>query len=288
MSLGKLKQWVKEGAARTVWAYGPDKLVRRLRECGVVPGSTLIVHSSWLPLNGFQGKPADVVRALKEAVGPEGLLVMTSMPYHNMSSAQWLAKGKPMNAARSPSMMGLISEVFRRSENVRRSLSATHPLLAWGRDAEAFIAGHEKAQAPFGAESPFARLLERNALILGFDAPFASFTYTHFVEDQLAATLPCSLYEPGLHTGAVIDYQGGRIDCAVKVISAEANRLRRESRLVAHLEQAGVLHRARIGNTRLTWIRAADHSRESARFVEGGAHFFDAPDGKVTGHASHS
>ena len=73
MSVKALKQWVRQTAAKTVWAYGPDKLVRHLKACGVVPGCTLIVHSSWLPFNGFQGKPADVVRALKEAVGPEGL-----------------------------------------------------------------------------------------------------------------------------------------------------------------------------------------------------------------------
>ena len=277
MSVKALKQWVRQTAAKTVWAYGPDKLVRQLKACGVVPGCTLIVHSSWLPFNGFQGKPADVVRALKEAVGPEGLLVMTSMPYHNMSSAQWLAKGKPMNVRRSPSMMGLISEVFRRSEHVCRSLSVTHPLLAWGRDAEAFIEGHENAEKPFGAASPFARLLERDALILGFDAPFASFTYTHFVEDQLAATLPCALYEPDNRSGVVIDRNDRQIDCSVKVISAQANSLRRESRLVEHLKNTGVLHVGKIGNTRLTWIRAADHSRESARFVATGGHFFDAP-----------
>ncbi len=279
MSLATLKGWVKRAAVRTVWAYGPDKLVARLRDCGVTPGSTLVVHSSWLAHNGFQGKPADVVKALKAAVGPDGLLVMTSMPYHNMSSAQWLAKGKPMNVARSPSMMGLISEVFRRGENVRRSLSPTHPLLAWGRDADAFVEGHERAREPFGGASPFARLLERNALIVGFDAPFSSFTYTHFVEDQLAATLPCALYEPELRDGVVIDRDGTRIECPVKVIAAEANSLRREARLVAHLKAAGVLHGGRIGNTQLTWIRAADHSRESARFVAAGGHFFDAPAG---------
>jgi hypothetical protein len=141
----------------------------------------------------FQGKPADVVRALKAAVGEGGLLVMPSMPYHNMSSAQWLAKGKPMNVLRSPSMMGLVSEVFRRSEGVQRSLSLTHPLLAWGRDAAAFVEGHERAERSFGDASPFARLLARDALILGFDAPFSTFTYTHFVEDQLADTLPFPL-----------------------------------------------------------------------------------------------
>ncbi|MDD3352549.1 AAC(3) family N-acetyltransferase [Zoogloea sp.] len=275
--LTSLKQWVKSTAARTLWAYGADELIARLRQCGVVPGTTLVVHSSWLPHNGFQGKPADLVKALKLAVGDKGLLVMPSMPYHNMSSAQWLAKGKPMNVARSPSMMGLVSEVFRRSQGVRRSLSPTHPLLAWGQDAAEFIAGHEQADRPFGARSPFARMLERDALILGFDAPFASFTYTHFVEDQLEASLPCPLYEPVPVEGQVLDADGHLLRCPVRVLSAEANRLRREVRLVEHLKQAGVLREGKLGNTRLTWISATDHSHQSARFVAGGGHFFDAP-----------
>lgn len=277
MKLSTLKDWAKAQAARTIWAYGPDELVTRLRKIGVTPGSTLMFHSSWRPHNGFQGKPADVVRALKAAVGEGGLLVMPSMPYHNMSSAQWLAKGKPMNVLRSPSMMGLVSEVFRRSENVRRSLSPTHPLLAWGADADAFIDGHEHTDRPFGAASPFARLLERNALLLGFDAPFDTFTYTHFVEDQLEATLPCALYEPALVDGVVIDREGRSRVCPVRVLSPEANRLRREARLIEHLTRSGVLHGGRIGNTRLRWIRAQDHSRESRRLVEAGGHFFDVP-----------
>lgn len=277
MNLAKLKQRAKDIAARTVWAYGPDELIARLRQIGVTPGSTLMVHSSWLAHNGFKGKPADLVRALKRAVAEEGLLVMTSMPYHNMSSSQWLARGKPMNVLRSPSMMGLVSEVFRRSEGVRRSLSPTHPLLAWGAGAEAFIDGHELTDRPFGEASPFGRLLERDALILGFDAPFESFTYTHFVEDQLEATLPCALYEPALVDGVVIDGAGRSLICPVRVLSPEVNRLRREARLIEHLTRVGVLHGARIGNTRLRWIRARDHSCESKRLVDGGGHFFDTP-----------
>lgn len=276
MNIGALKKWVKQTAAKTVLAYGPAELVARLRKIGVTSGSTLVVHSSWLADNGFRGKPADLIRAFKEAVGPDGLLVMMSMPYHNMSSAQWLAKGKPMNVARSPSMMGIVSEVFRRSEGVVRSLSVTHPILAWGRDAEAFVQGHEEAERPFGETLPFARLLAKNAMILGFDVSFSTFTFTHFVEDQLAATLPYPLYEPACHSGVVIGRNGERIECSVRVLSAQANRLRRESRLVEHLTKVGVLHRGRIGNTQITWIRAGDHSRESARFVAGGSHFFDA------------
>ena len=68
---------------------------------------------------------------------------------------------------------------------------------------------------------------------------------------------------------------------AVRVLAAEANRLRREDRLVEHLQKSGVLHADRLGRTAPTWIRAAEHSRESARFVASGKHFFDTPQAAV-------
>ena len=34
------------------------------------------MHSSWNAYNGFRGKPADLVRAFKAAVGESGLLVV--------------------------------------------------------------------------------------------------------------------------------------------------------------------------------------------------------------------
>lgn len=273
----KLKTHLKTWLSRTVWAYSADDFQRQLQAIGVKPGSTLMVHSSWQLHSGFQGKPADLVNALKRAVGEQGLLVMTSMPYHNMSSAEWLAKGKAMNVRRSPSMMGLVSEVFRRSSGVLRSLSATHPLLAWGKDAQAFLAGHAQTDKPFGAASPFARLVERDGLLLGYDAPFSTFTFTHFVEDQLADTLAVSLYSPEPLRGLVIDADGVEHEQRLYVLSAEANRLRREERLVSHLQAEGTLHDCRIGNSRLIWIRAADLLAGARQLAHNGPHFFDRP-----------
>lgn len=273
----RLKHLTKDLLTKTIWAYGPDELVRQIRKCGIEPGATLVVHSSWHQHNGFRDKPADLIKALKTAVGNNGLLVMTSMPYHNMSSAEWLAKGKPMNVRRSPSMMGLVSEVFRRSEGVHRSLSATHPLLAWGKDAQDFISGHQHTDRPFGHQSPFAELLERNALILGFDAPFSTFTFTHFVEDHLADSLPTPLYEPELLAGKVVDYDGNESTQWLRVISPLANKQRREERLIAQLESSQVLHRGRIGNTALVWIRTQALLTGAQKLASEGAHFFDRP-----------
>lgn len=274
----KLKTHLKTWLSRTLWAYSADDFQRKLRAIGIQPGATLMLHSSWQLHSGFQGKPADLVNAFKHAVGENGLLVMTSMPYHNMSSAEWLSKGKAMNVRRSPSMMGLVSEVFRRSPGVERSLSATHPLLAWGKNAQTFLAGHAQTDKPFGAASPFARLVERDAILLGCDAPFSTFTFTHFVEDQLADTLAVPLYETEPRRGLVIDADGVEHEQRLYVLSAEANRLRREERLVAHLQAGGTLHEGRIGNTRLTWVRTVDLLAGARQLAHNGPHFFDRPE----------
>jgi len=275
--INTLKARLKTLLAKTIWSYDAGAFLKYLRKIGVQPGATLMVHSSWQHYNGFKGKPSELVDALKRAVGEQGLLVMTSMPYHNMSSAEWLAKGKPMNVRRSPSMMGLVSEVFRRSKGVDRSISATHPLLAWGRDAAAFIADHDKTAKPFGPDSPFGKLIERDAVILGYDAPFSTFTFTHFVEDHLANTLPVPLYEPEPILGKVIDHAGNESEQWVSVLSVAANRLRREHRLVARLEQEGSLQRGKIGNTALVWIRASALLAGATKLAQDGTHFFDQP-----------
>jgi len=272
-----LKSWL----VRHFMSYDGAGLTKALRAAGIKPGDTLMVHSSWLAMNGFRGKPADMVTALKQLVGPDGLLVMTSMPYHNMSSEQWLARGKPLDLKRSPSMMGMLSEVFRRSEGVLRSASPTHPLLAWGRDARTFIQGHELTEYAFGPASPFAKLLYQNAWLLCIDAPFSTITFTHFVEDRLAHTLAVPLYAPEPRSGTVVALDGTRHDRAVRVLSSQANALRREGRLVARLERDDVLKHLRVGNTKLLLIRAADLACGAEGLAATGEHFFDRPASEV-------
>lgn len=272
-----IRQKIKSAVVSRFLTYDSEGLGRFLRRLGVRQGDTLMLHSSWQPLNGFSGSPAQFCGALRDCLGPEGLLVMPSLTYHNMSSAEFLATGKPMDVRRSPSAMGLLTEVFRRNREVVRSLSPTHPLLAWGAGAADFVADHEATDRSFGPASPFARLLDRNALLLCLDCGFSSITFTHFVEDRLAATLPFPLYEPEPMAGYSIDREGNRIDSRVRVLSQQANQLRREPRLIAHLTQTGVLKQARLGNSSFTWIRAADLVAGAQALAEHGAHFFDRP-----------
>lgn len=281
-----IKRALKPIVVNVLFRYRRADLVAALRRLGIQAGDSIMVHASWLPYNGFQGGPADFVAGLQEAVGPDGLLTMPSMTYHNESSAEFLARGRPMDVRRSPSRMGLLTEVFRRSPGVRRSLSPTHPVLAWGRDAACFLEGHDAALVPFGPDSPFGRLLARNGKVLLIDAPFATVTFTHFLEDRIADRLPVPLYEPDVLTGTVIDDDGAARQVPVRAIASAANRARREDRLLHALEADGIVRRSRIGNTALQRLDCSAMTACVDRMAAAGKVFFDAPAGPTaTAHS---
>lgn len=271
-----IKTRLKAEIVRLFLSYDSATLARVLHKLGLEAGDCLMVHASWLPNNGFRGKPLDFINALKDTIGPHGLLAMVSLTYQNESSKRFLERGEPMNVRRSPSQMGLLTEVFRRGRDTLRSLSPTHPILAAGERAEAFLQGHEHCLVPFGAHSPFDRLREWGGKLLAVDAPFSTITYTHYLEDRISGALPFSLYEPDAMQGAVIDYAGQKAEVPVRVLSDHANRLRREERLVAELDRAGLIRRTRLGNTRLMLIDARAMAHHVDAWIAGGGSFFDA------------
>jgi aminoglycoside 3-N-acetyltransferase len=268
---------VKELIARTFFSFGPDDVVEKLRELGIRVGDTVMVHSSWRPNNGFRGRPTDMVSALQQSVGPRGLLVMPSLTYQNKSSREFLANGTPMDVRRSPSKMGLLTEVFRRTAGVERSLSPTHPLLAWGADAKTFLADHDRSLIPFAEDSPFGRLLSRQAKILTIDAAFSTITFTHFAECRIAGSLPFPLLDPDPLLGRIVDYAGRRREVPVRVITELANALRRDQRLEDRLRRQGSLRTARLGRIRLLCVDCTAITNCAEAMAAEGSFFFDTP-----------
>jgi aminoglycoside 3-N-acetyltransferase len=271
------KRKIKDLIIRGFLSYDRGKFASGLRSGGVQSGDVVMVHSSWMPGNGFLGKPLDMINGLKDVIGPDGLLSMVSMTYQNESSKQFLSRGVPMNVRRSASKMGLLTEVFRRGGNVKRSLSPTHPILAWGDRAEEFLAGHERTVYSFGKDSPFGKLLAAHGKILCIDAPFSTITFTHFLEDRIRDTLVFPLYDDQPVNGLVIDHDGNELTVPTYVLSEQANRLRREERLLAVLDREGIIKRWKIGNTRMLLIDCQEMTACVDAMVKEGASFFDRP-----------
>jgi aminoglycoside 3-N-acetyltransferase len=185
--------------------------------------------------------------------------VMPSMTYTD-SSKDFLLRGEAMKLRHSPSRMGLLSEVFRRGKDMQRSLSPTHPLLAWGPSSEVFVADHDKTDRPFGPDSPFQRLLDLDGKVLCIDAASETITFTHFLEDRIRDRLPFDLYEAEHYPGKVVDAADVVRFIPTLVLSDESRR-RRNERV---LWKEGVLRHKRVGNSTLSVVGC----RELARFVD--------------------
>lgn len=272
--LGTLRYRLTAALANRFSTFDATAFRKALHDVGIVRGDSVIVHCSLKPTSGFQGKPSELIHAMKDAVGREGLLVMPSMTYTD-SSKSYLERQLVMNVLRSPSRMGLVSEVFRRGTGICRSLSPTHPLIAWGDRAQWFIEGHENTELSFGPDSPFARLHDMDSKILFLDCSLETATFMHYVEDRHKHALPFPLYEAEPMLGVVIDPNGGRLCIPTKVLSDESRLYRRESRFWTRARRNGLTRHKRIGNASIAIATCRPLAALAATMASEGPLYFE-------------
>src|SRR5260370_1718685 len=92
------------------------------------------------------------------------------------SAVEHAARDPVFDARDTPSMVGLITEAFRRSAGVVRSLHPTHSVAGWGDRAEAIITGHHLTETPCGPPTPYGKLLEDHRSILFAPGPVLTMT----------------------------------------------------------------------------------------------------------------
>jgi aminoglycoside 3-N-acetyltransferase len=155
-----------------------------LREIGFTNGATVLVHSSMDDISRRVPSmtAARVIKVLQELVGPEGTIVMPTFPFRG-KQLHYVEKGQAFDVLRTPSQVGLITEVFRRLPGVGRSLHPTHPFAAWGKHAEDLLSTHDLG-GTFGENSPIFRLQDYNGLVVGLGTGLRdSFTILHVAEE---------------------------------------------------------------------------------------------------------
>jgi aminoglycoside 3-N-acetyltransferase len=100
-----------------------------------------MVHCAFDMSHCFRGSIERLTDVFIDAVGPDGHLLMVSLPYRS-SSFDYVRRAKAFDVRKTPSMMGMVSELFRRRPEVLRSLHPTHPVLVRGRRAGNFVDAH--------------------------------------------------------------------------------------------------------------------------------------------------
>lgn len=159
------------------------ELRQRLIDLGVTRGRTVWVQSSWNEFFNVPMKPSEVIDLLRDLIGPEGTLAMPAFPIDRDA-------GKVFMVDRAPVYTGLLCEVFRRVPGVFRSIHLTSSVCAVGPNADYLIRDHHRTMMTWGRESPFCRLMDVDARMLGLGATFNFMTPLHAVECLLYDEVP--------------------------------------------------------------------------------------------------
>ncbi|MFO7632935.1 MAG: AAC(3) family N-acetyltransferase, partial [Caldilinea sp.] len=150
------------------------------------------------------GGAATVIAGLRQALGPNGTLLMPALSYATVTPDR-----PHFDLALTPSNVGVIAESFRRQVGVLRSLHPTHSVCGHGMAVEALLADHGADNTPCGPNSPFHRLPEYHGKILMLGCGLRPNTSLHAIEEVVA---------PPYLFGVPLDYElvDGDGRCTVK------------------------------------------------------------------------
>lgn len=163
----------------------------------------LMVHSSvnhMLPM--YTDTALDFVKALIAFCGSDKTLVMPAFYFGdpNIGSVNdTFAKNPRFDLKRTPSQMGLATELFRRTPGVLQSRHPVYRIAALGPLAKRITEGHELCDHPCGVGSPFDCMTQHKTLVIGIGKTFQVLTQVHHAEAIMGDEFPVPKGgEPGL------------------------------------------------------------------------------------------
>jgi aminoglycoside 3-N-acetyltransferase len=150
-----------------------ESLAEQLVALGISGDGVLVVHTAFSSFGGRAGAPADLIAALRLAVGARGTLVMPSMSDDDEHV---------FDPRRTPCIgMGIVAETFWRMPDVIRS-DSPHAFAAMGPHAEEITAPHP-VDVPHGPDSPIGRAHDLDAEILLLGVGHDANTTVHLAEN---------------------------------------------------------------------------------------------------------
>jgi aminoglycoside 3-N-acetyltransferase len=253
---GRLKQ-LRLSYARWRRACDAEGLLASLRRLGLREGDVVLVHSSFDRFEGFTGKPTEVIGALQQAVGPKGAVLMPTIPFTGTAVA-YVREHPVFDVRRTPSRMGILSELFRRMPGVLRSVHPTHSVAAWGEPARGLIADHHRAATPCGRGTPYHRLIEVGGRVLFLGTGIEPMTLFHAAEETLEPQMPFSPFTAETFRLLSRTADGETVETKTRLFDPGVSRRRDITRLTPVLKQRGAWRETSLGGVDIILLNAAD------------------------------
>jgi len=260
---------------RRRYAFTSHDLIALLRRVGVKLGDVLLVHSSFDEFQGFAGNPTDVILALQEAVGCSGTLLMPTSPFTG-TAVDYVSTHPVFDVSKTPSRMGLITELFRRSPGVMRSVHPTHAVAAWGANAPEIVKDHHLADTPCGRHTPYGRLLDCDGKILFLGTDIDVMTFFHTVEEELERRMPFSPFTTQVFSLVCKDKDGNSLQANTRLFAPDYSRRRNLDTLVPVLKHTGYWNEASVGKLKVILLRVNEVLKACHSLADQGVFCYDA------------
>jgi aminoglycoside N3'-acetyltransferase len=263
-------------------------LAQDLARLGIGQGDTVFLHSSLKSLGYVEGGASSVIKALQDAVGPEGtLLVPTYYLPAGTVKATCELEGYVFDPRSHGTNMGRLPETFLAEAASHRSVHPTHSVSAWGRHAAYLTEAHHLAPSIFGEGSPWQRFVGvEGARVLGLGVSMGPVTFYHVVEDALGERFPERVWEAGSYSLPCLDREGKRCEVPVRPFApgVAARRIDYAARedlrewFRAEFERAGLRVNGRVGEADAWLIPARGFFDHLHTLAEQGITIYSTPE----------
>lgn len=178
-----------------------------VNELGLNAGDTVFVHSSIDQLS-LDFPFYRILSLIQQVIGARGTILFPTYPNQRISSYEYLVRGEIFDVRRTPSYIGLLTEFARRQRGAVRSLHPTKSVCAIGPAAAGMTGTHQNSPYPYDVCSPYYKLVEQRAKIIGLGVSTNRLSFVYCVDDALKSAAPVQTYHPQLFAARCINYQG--------------------------------------------------------------------------------
>ena len=259
-----------------------DCLLENLTSVGIEKGDTLMVHSSLSKIGNVDDGAKMVISALLEQIGIEGNLLLPAYSYLHSMKQTADSKDYIFDPLTTPSIVGKITEEFRKWPNVKRSIHPTHSVCAYGPMADTITKNHLQAKTNFGINTPFNCLKELNGKIVGIGIGIGPVTIYHNVEDLYPEKFKDIYFEKPATVKVLVDGKVFGKSIFIHNSILHTDRIDKskitEIWLTNHFKKRGILHEGTFGECTIWWMNVQDLCDELLELNKKGISINKIPD----------
>jgi len=231
-----------------------EEIIAKIKRLGV--DRDVMVHASISNIGKLDKPVPALVNDLLALMDLSRQTVLVPALPFATTMLEYAASTRTFDVRTAKNAMGVVSQVIGRQPGSIRSLHPTHSAIAIGKDAAFYTADHEKDPTPFGANSPYAKLVRRRGQILLIGVTVNSTTTFHVHEDMLGAASPIQVYSPGTITFTLVGFDGQSQEYQAVCHDSRLSARRDPNLFRQWLEAAGAIRFSPIGEAEVAVVDA--------------------------------